>query len=71
MIDWNRLEEVNKLSRRASVDFSVHYCECDDSWYCTVSSAAPRECYIGKNHSFTFAIECVVKHLTGLLETAA
>jgi hypothetical protein len=66
MIDWNSLEEVYDLARRASVDFAVNYCDCDDSWYCTVSSPAPAECYIGKNRSFKFAVECVIKHLTKL-----
>lgn len=65
-IDWTSLQAVYSEARKASVSFGAEYCECDDSWYFTVDSPAPSERFIGKNHSFQYAVEAVLKHLRRL-----
>jgi hypothetical protein len=44
------LDEVVRLARKQGVGFSCVYCESDDSWYFTVNSAAPSECWMGRNY---------------------
>jgi hypothetical protein len=65
-MDWNKLEEVHLLAREKEVGYSLNYDEGADSWYFTVLSAAPSEGFIGKNHSYELAIECVITHLRSL-----
>jgi hypothetical protein len=60
------LDNVLLAAQQAGVGFSCVYCVGDNSWYFTVDSAAPSENWVGKNHSFGIAVECVLEHLAKL-----
>lgn len=49
-----------------SVGFSLVYCDSDDSWYGTINSQAPSECWVGKNRSLQTAIDSLTEALEKL-----
>lgn len=66
MIDFTLVTEVLDMAQNKGVSFSMNYQEYNNMWYFEVSSAATSECWIGKDHSFDIAIECVIEHLVTL-----
>ena len=66
-MDWQKIQAVHEKARQATVSYSLHYCESDDSWFFAVSSAAPSEEWCGKNRSFDVAVECVLEWLDSVL----
>lgn len=64
-MNWQRLQDVHDAARAATVNYSMRYCEVDDSWSFSVTSAAPSEEWTGKGHSFDVAVDCVLELLNG------
>jgi len=50
------IEKLHERCRDLQVSYSLNYDEAEDSWYISISSAAPVECFIGKNHSLWIAM---------------
>lgn len=65
-VNFNKLNEILNKAKKAGVGFSVTFCECDSSWYFSISSTAPSEEWIGRNHSFDIACECVIEWLDSI-----
>ena len=66
MPDFSQLAIVNAKAAKAGVGYAMHFCEADNSYYFSVQSAAPSEEWVGKNHSFEIAVECVCEWLDSL-----
>ena len=60
---FNRLNEIHSAAKAFGVGYSFNYCESDDSWFFTINSVSPDEYWIGKNHSFDIAVDCVLEKL--------
>lgn len=60
------LRILKDKARAKSVGFSLVYCESDDSWYGTINSNAPSECWVGKNRTLQTAIDSLTDALESL-----
>lgn len=49
-----------------SVSYSLHFMESSNQWVFIVSSPAPSEETITRDHSLSIACECVLEHLEKL-----
>ena len=62
-IEFNRLKEIHRAAKKIGVGYSLNYCESDDTWFFTINSVSHDECFMGKNHSFDIAVDCVLEKL--------
>lgn len=62
-MNWQRLQEVHDLARRVATNYALYYYDGSDSWCIEIWSDVPSECYVGTEHSFDIAVDCVLEHL--------
>ena len=65
-VDFTRLAKIHKKACDRRVNWALHYAEGEGSWYFTIDSAAPSECWIGKDRGFPWACEDVEEWLDSL-----
>ncbi len=58
------MDMLHDWCRAIQVNYSLHFCDGSNLWYFQISSGAPDEKYIGKDHSLNVAFECVFEHLS-------
>ena len=66
-MNFRQLETVHEKAVKAGVNYSMHYCQADDSYYFEVSSTAPDEDWTARNRSFGLAVESVCEWLDSLI----
>jgi hypothetical protein len=60
------LQAVHRLSRSKQVSWTLHYVEASDLWYFEISSSAPSENTITKDHSLSITLALALGHLEKL-----
>ncbi len=61
---YTGMNEVHKLSLRYAVSYTLHFDELDNTWFYSISSAAPSENWIGKNRNdIKIAISDMIERL--------
>ena len=65
-IDFTRLARIHREACALQVSWAIHYAEGEGAWYFTIDSAAPVECWSGKERGFSFACDDVERWLAVL-----
>ena len=64
---WPALHMLHARAKLAGVSYSLHYSECDDSWFVKIESIAPSERWCGRTTTFMLAVRFAIEWLDGLL----
>ena len=62
-IDFNKLQTLHDLAAKAQVSYVMNYCDGPNDFYFEILSCAKSEQWLGRNHSFDIAVECVIEFL--------
>lgn len=64
MFSVHPFHKLHEVCLAHQVSYSIHYDESDHTWYVTLSSPAPAECFVSKNYSeLTDAVDPAIEHL--------